>query len=736
MKKKNSFASNGGFFSAFTLAEMMVVMLILSIVLAAMAPVMTTRSKPNNSTPWKYDTSINASARNNIWFGLGSSQHVMIGQDSFLGTDNAKLIINTNGTNSSIGFKNNGTAVGSLWFKNGGMLLGKFAEGGDLGSSAIAIGNEVNAAQEAVAIGKKASAGYINAVAIGANATSGSGIAIGTTANSSSGIAIGSGSKSKRGNAFGGGSEATGQNSIAIGSYAQTNAIAGIVIGSSASIQIDETNKTDYNNDQSAIAIGSRATILPSVENDINKDTRNLRSPAAIAIGKSATAKYDGTIAIGKKAIADGGAIRNRGEIGLSKTEHSSSIAIGREAKAMNAGAISIGDSIVNSGPRAIAIGSKAKIIVDDGEEPRPGYDSNYYVTNGSIAIGAEASAESASYSYDTSSTGSGRALWRVEHAVAIGDKTTAQHGGVAIGGSFVDSGSRRYKGSTTAANGAVAVGECTKAAEGAVAAGRFVEAKGTYSIAIGQYAQTPGDIVTPGDSHHTPHTNRGAIAIGYNASAKGNSVAIGTEAKADKINQIVLGTKDYTVYIPGNLIVGQTSFFGANIQGQNLALGGHFGFSEGVGERGYIGTTKKGNITMYQSGAEYRAKAGYDGAFEFITTHSSDRRLKYVGKENKSGLDKIRQLKVFNYTFKKDTTKTPHVGVIAQDLQKVFPNAVKKGADGFLTIRMEDMFYAVINAIKELDAKYQAQEKRINALEKENKEFKARLDKLEAKVK
>ena len=84
--------------------------------------------------------------------------------------------------------------------------------------------------------------------------------------------------------------------------------------------------------------------------------------------------------------------------------------------------------------------------------------------------------------------------------------------------------------------------------------------------------------------------------------------------------------------------------------------------------------------------------------------------------------------MKVFNYTFKKDTKKEPHVGVIAQDLQKIFPNAVKKGADGFLTIRMEDMFYAVINAIKELDAKYQAQEKRINELEK-------RIEKLEAKV-
>ena len=53
----------------------------------------------------------------------------------------------------------------------------------------------------------------------------------------------------------------------------------------------------------------------------------------------------------------------------------------------------------------------------------------------------------------------------------------------------------------------------------------------------------------------------------------------------------------------------------------------------------------------------------------------------------------------------------------------------MKKGVDGFLTIRMEDMFYAVINAIKELDS-------RVTALEKENQELKARIERLEAKIK
>lgn len=86
--------------------------------------------------------------------------------------------------------------------------------------------------------------------------------------------------------------------------------------------------------------------------------------------------------------------------------------------------------------------------------------------------------------------------------------------------------------------------------------------------------------------------------------------------------------------------------------------------------------------------------------------TRYSDARLKNTGRENSSGLEKIKQLKVFNYTFKTDENKTPRVGIIAQNLQKVFPDAVTKDKNGYLQIRMEDMFYAMINAVKKLDTK------------------------------
>lgn len=119
-----------------------------------------------------------------------------------------------------------------------------------------------------------------------------------------------------------------------------------------------------------------------------------------------------------------------------------------------------------------------------------------------------------------------------------------------------------------------------------------------------------------------------------------------------------------------------------------------------------------------------------------------SDARLKNIGKNFTAGLNELNKIQVKNFTFKKDKEKTPHVGVIAQELQKVFPNAVSKGEDGYLRIRQEDMFYAMINAIKELDIKskktnekIQKMEKNIILLQEQNTMLMQKLEEMEQKM-
>ena len=262
---------------------------------------------------------------------------------------------------------------------------------------------------------------------------------------------------------------------------------------------------------------------------------------------------------------------------------------------------------------------------------------------------------------------------------------------------------------------------------------------EGSNNVAVGMYAL----LYSNGDGNtaigtSTLHDNEGGgynTAIGYGALYKAggdNNTALGYQACSNvtsgsnitcigansgpkdsssaKSHVVYLGTEEDTVYIPGNLIV-----YG-NV---GLATKGHkvVNLRMGCDNGGDYATLESDTSRHVRFSDNNRTGHGNDVSFENALIYS-DSRLKYVGSENKSGLDKIRQLKIFNYTFKKDEKKTPHVGVIAQDLQKVFPNAVTKGEDGFLRIRMEDMFYAVVNAVKELDAK-------INVILSETKDLK-----------
>ncbi|MDR1326785.1 MAG: prepilin-type N-terminal cleavage/methylation domain-containing protein, partial [Heliobacteriaceae bacterium] len=106
---------------AFTLAEMMIVLLILSIVLAAFAPIMTRRSKSTVSkdSPWLF-------ASNNVdaYYSKGNGR-AMIGQTSANQDDDARLILEKGDTLKNIMlFKQNGNALARLYIDSNNMYFG------------------------------------------------------------------------------------------------------------------------------------------------------------------------------------------------------------------------------------------------------------------------------------------------------------------------------------------------------------------------------------------------------------------------------------------------------------------------------------------------------------------------------------------------------------------------------------------------------------------------------------
>lgn len=106
--------------------------------------------------------------------------------------------------------------------------------------------------------------------------------------------------------------------------------------------------------------------------------------------------------------------------------------------------------------------------------------------------------------------------------------------------------------------------------------------------------------------------------------------------------------------------------------------------------------------------------------------TSSSDERLKTDIETLPDALDKITALRGVSYRWRDETDKTTHLGVIAQDVQKVYPELVSTGDKGYLGVAYEGLIAPLLQAINELKAKN-------DALLAKRAELKQRLTALEA---
>ena len=402
-----------------------------------------------------------------------------------------------------------------------------------------------------------------------------------------------------------------------------------------------------------------------------------------------------------------------------------------------------------NSSNEAVAIGYSANINGQGGIAI--GYNTNSTVS--AISIGHSAAGGGSAVALGNNATAGGTG------AVAIGNNATAgTHNGyiqpVAIGPNARITG---YQGialgasSNVTGHGGSGLGAFTKV-EGryATAVGSNGIASGASSVVVGMQATASGESATAlGPNSVASSTN--TVALGYGATAQHtNSVAIGRNAKTTASNQIMLGTSSDTVIVPGTLKLSGDVIIDGSLQVCSaLVVNGHSWLGMNSGARTLMRMSQE-NMRKEDIYMIWRNDGSDDRPDMHVNNNNrqngtpwpsvSDRRLKNVGEVFKGGLDKIEQLKVYNYTFKNDPEKIPYVGVIAQDLQKVFPNAVFKGEDGFLKIRWDEMFYALINAVKELDIRTAndtaALKKQIAELEKQNQELEKRLEKLEKKIK
>jgi hypothetical protein len=247
--------------------------------------------------------------------------------------------------------------------------------------------------------------------------------------------------------------------------------------------------------------------------------------------------------------------------------------------------------------------------------------------------------------------------------------------------------------------------------------------------------------------------TGTGNVGVGANAllaaTTGGSNVAVGRNA-----------LKDLTT-ASGNVAVGEGALSG-NTDEKNTALG--FEAGEGstgsenvfIGYRsgqGVTGTNKKlyigdssgtllyGDFLLDRVGirttsptAAFQVGVSGDGTVAVANSwqNFSDMRLKKNFTRLDDGLEGILKLSGYRYDWREGEDRSRQMGVIAQEVQKVFPEVVKKGSDGILSVAYDKLVAPLIESVKSLHARLVGVDARVERLEAENADLKARLERLE----
>jgi hypothetical protein len=119
--------------------------------------------------------------------------------------------------------------------------------------------------------------------------------------------------------------------------------------------------------------------------------------------------------------------------------------------------------------------------------------------------------------------------------------------------------------------------------------------------------------------------------------------------------------------------------------------------------------------------------------------TITSDARLKNIDGAYTKGLEEIIKLNPIAYHYKnvgdkkfdEKTLAVQAVGFSAQDVQKIFPEAVGTDDDGYLNLNIHAILIASVNALKELNAKVETKDKLINDLQSQLSEMKSCVESL-----
>ena len=265
---------------------------------------------------------------------------------------------------------------------------------------------------------------------------------------------------------------------------------------------------------------------------------------------------------------------------------------------------------------------------------------------------------------------------------------------------------STNNSGSTTSS----AIGSYTKAtANGAFASGKDTEATGDYSQALGYKAKANGD-KSFAIGHLTIANGVTSTAMGYWTEANGDySTSTGGGTKANGVYSTAMGYGSYASDY-SSLVIGHWNLSGSTVTGSATA----------VNSANTLFVIGNGSESWSKSDA-FKVMANGDTIVSNDLTVggdivvSSDARLKANIVSLGSTLAKLLLIDGKSYTMKKNGKQK--IGVLAQDIQKVFPELVTTDDKDMLAVNYQGLVPVLINALKEQDDKISRLEKLVEKL-------------------
>lgn len=198
--------------------------------------------------------------------------------------------------------------------------------------------------------------------------------------------------------------------------------------------------------------------------------------------------------------------------------------------------------------------------------------------------------------------------------------------------------------------------------------------------------------------------------------------------------SSLISGKTNYGIYskaYPSSVVTGKSigicGIGGNTTQGYNYGVVGTLYGSQNQYGAGVYGSSTSSDTGIAMNGryaGYFRGNVCVDGLINGVTIGTSDYRLKKdIKSVSDETLDAIKQMNVVEFKYKQREVETDsgkvglydedspilthkHYGLIAQELQEIYPDLVIEGDDGYLAVNYTEIIPLLIRSVQELSAK------------------------------